>query len=163
MLNIVLAQELRREAGRLGFDPVGVARVPAGPRLALRTAALLSQGAASNAANDQAQAALTAADAQVTSVQAQLDTITLQIARTEVKSPVAGLITARNAQIGAIASSQTGPMFVITRDGAHDVIRAAVQVNHGVAQRLALGVQKNGGGAGGGHDARHQRELTAYW
>ena len=87
-------------------------------RTALRTAALLSQGAASNAANDQAQAALTAADAQVTSVQAQLDTITLQIARTEVKSPVAGLITARNAQIGAIASSQAGPMFVITRDGA---------------------------------------------
>ena len=40
-------------------------------RTALRTAALLSQGAASNAANDQAQAALTAADAQVTSVQAQ--------------------------------------------------------------------------------------------
>ena len=35
-----LAQELRREARRLGFDPVGVARVPAGPRLALRTAAL---------------------------------------------------------------------------------------------------------------------------
>jgi HlyD family secretion protein len=87
-------------------------------RTALRTAALLSQGAASNAANDQAQAALTAADAQVTSVQAQLDTITLQIARTEVKSPVAGLITARNAQIGAIASAQAGPMFVITRDGA---------------------------------------------
>jgi HlyD family secretion protein len=87
-------------------------------RTALRTAALLSQGAASNAANDQAQAALTAADAQVTSVQAQLDTITLQIARTEVKSPVAGLITARNAQIGAIASAQVGPMFVITRDGA---------------------------------------------
>ena len=50
--------------------------------------------------------------------QAQLDTITLQIARTEVKSPVAGLITARNAQIGAIASAQAGPMFVITRDGA---------------------------------------------
>lgn len=87
-------------------------------RTALRTAALLSQGAASNAANDQAQAALTAADAQVTSVQAQLDTITLQIARTEVKSPVAGLITTRNAQIGAIASAQAGPMFVITRDGA---------------------------------------------
>ena len=87
-------------------------------RKALRTAALLSQGAASNAANDQAQAALTAADAQVTSVQAQLDTITLQIARTEVKSPVAGLITARNAQIGTIASAQAGPMFVLTRDGA---------------------------------------------
>ncbi len=87
-------------------------------RTALRTAALLVQGAASNAANDQAQAALTAAEAQVTSVQAQLDTVALQIARTEVKSPVSGLITARNAQIGALASAQGQPMFVLMRDGA---------------------------------------------
>ena len=87
-------------------------------RTALRTAALLAQGSASNAANDQAQAALTAADAQVTSVQAQLDTVNLQLSRTEVKSPVAGLITARNAQIGALASAQSGPMFLLTRDGA---------------------------------------------
>ena len=87
-------------------------------RTALRTAALLAQGAASNAANDQAQAALTAAEAQVTSVQAQLDTVALQIARTEVKSPVSGLITARNAQIGALASAQGQPMFVLMRDGA---------------------------------------------
>lgn len=87
-------------------------------RIALRTAALLSQGSASNAANDQAQAALTAADAQVASVQAQLDTVALQIARTQVTSPVGGLITARNAQIGAIASAQAGPMFVLIRDGA---------------------------------------------
>ena len=35
-----LARELRHEAGRLGFDPVGIAGVPGGPRLALRTAAL---------------------------------------------------------------------------------------------------------------------------
>lgn len=87
-------------------------------RTALRSAALLAQGSASNAANDQAQAALTAAEAQVTSLQAQLDSVELQLARTEVKSPVAGLITARNAQIGALASAQGGPMFVLTRDGA---------------------------------------------
>ena len=87
-------------------------------RTALRTAALLAQGSASNAANDQAQAALTASDAQVTALQAQLDTVNLQLSRTEVKTPVAGLITARNAQIGALASGQSGPMFVITRDGA---------------------------------------------
>jgi len=87
-------------------------------RTALRTAALLSQGSATSAANDQAQAALTAADAQVASVQAQLDTNALQITRTQVKSPVAGLITARNAEIGGIASAQAGPMFVITRDAA---------------------------------------------
>ena len=35
-----LAAEIRREARRLGFDPVGIAAVPAGDRLRLRSAAL---------------------------------------------------------------------------------------------------------------------------
>jgi epoxyqueuosine reductase len=35
-----LVQELKREAAALGFDPVGIAAVPGGPRLALRSAAL---------------------------------------------------------------------------------------------------------------------------
>jgi epoxyqueuosine reductase len=35
-----LAEQLKQEAGRLGFDPVGLAAVPGSPRLALRTAAL---------------------------------------------------------------------------------------------------------------------------
>ena len=35
-----LAADLKQEAHRLGFDPVGLAAVPGGPRLALRTAAL---------------------------------------------------------------------------------------------------------------------------
>ena len=35
-----LADAIRQEAGRLGFDPVGIAAVPGGPRLALRSAAL---------------------------------------------------------------------------------------------------------------------------
>lgn len=38
----------------------------------------------------------------------------LTIARTDVKSPVAGEITARNAQLGAMPN---GPMFTIMRDG----------------------------------------------
>jgi epoxyqueuosine reductase len=39
-LQAELASALRREARRLGFDPVGVAAVPGGDRLTLRTAAL---------------------------------------------------------------------------------------------------------------------------
>jgi epoxyqueuosine reductase len=35
-----LAADLRDEARRLGFDPVGIAAVPGGPTLSLRTAAL---------------------------------------------------------------------------------------------------------------------------
>ncbi len=83
-----------------------------------RTAALFAQGSTSAASNDQAQAALIAASAQVTSVQSQLDTVALQLTRTNVVSPVAGLITARNAQIGSIASAQGNPLFVIIRDNA---------------------------------------------
>jgi HlyD family secretion protein len=87
-------------------------------RTADRSAALLAQGSTSNAANDQAQAALIAAQAQVTSVQAQLDNVALQLSRTHVISPVSGVIVARNAQIGSIASAQASPLFVINRDGA---------------------------------------------
>lgn len=87
-------------------------------RTADRTAALLAQGTASNASNDTAQATLTSAKAQVASVQAQLDTVALQISRAAVVAPVSGLITARNAQIGAMATAAGQPLFEIMRDGA---------------------------------------------
>lgn len=101
-------------------------------RVADRTAALRKQGSASQAAADQSAAAATSANAraavaaqslesaraQQTLVQAQLDNLALQLSRTEVKAPVAGEITARNAQLGAIASAQGQPMFTLIRDAA---------------------------------------------
>ena len=101
-------------------------------RVADRTAALRKQGSASQAAADQSAAGATSANAramvaaqslesaraQLTLVQAQLDNLALQLSRTEVKAPVAGEITARNAQIGAIASAAGQPMFTLIRDGA---------------------------------------------
>ena len=101
-------------------------------RVADRTATLKSAGAASNATNDQAQAGLTsanvratvaaqslnAAKAQLTMVQTQIETIDLQLSRTSVVAPVAGIIVARNAQLGAIATAAGQPMFTIVRDGA---------------------------------------------
>ncbi len=101
-------------------------------RVADRTAALMKQGSATNAANDTAQAALTSATARVTvaggslesaksqqtAVDAQIANIDLQLSRTNVVAPVAGVVVARNAQLGAIASASGGPMFTITRDGA---------------------------------------------
>lgn len=101
-------------------------------RNADRTARLLAAGTAASAANDTAQAALTsalaqvavatqsreAAKAQLALVQAQIDSVNLQLSRTRVVAPVAGLITARNAQLGAIASGAGGPMFTLIRDGA---------------------------------------------
>lgn len=87
-------------------------------RTARRTAALLAQGSTSTASNDQAQANLATAQAQLASVQAQLDSVALQISRARVIAPVAGVITARNAQIGAVAAGAGTPMFLLMRDGA---------------------------------------------
>ena len=101
-------------------------------RTAVRTKTLMAQGSATTAANDQSQAALTSANAGVTVAQqslvaakAQVDVVTAQIAsvdlqlsRTQVTAPVAGIITARNAQIGAVASASGGAMFTIVKDGA---------------------------------------------
>jgi HlyD family secretion protein len=97
-----------------------------------RTATLRKQGTASQAAADTALAgavsatarvavatqSLAAAQAQEALVQAQMQNIDLQLSRTEVTAPFAGEITARNAQLGAIASAAGQPMFTLIRDGA---------------------------------------------
>lgn len=101
-------------------------------RINLRTAALRKQGSASQAAADTASSnaisatarmtvaaqSLEGARAQVTLVSAQADNIDLQLRRTEVKSPVNGEITQRNAILGSIASAAGAPMFTLIRDGA---------------------------------------------
>lgn len=119
-------------------------------RAATRTAALKQQGNVSQAAYDQAQAAalsanarvmvaeqlLVAARAQETLVQAQLANVDLQLSRTQVVAPVAGEITARNAQVGAIASAAGQPMFTLIRDGA---LELRADISEGDLVRLARG------------------------
>ncbi|MDR5651669.1 efflux RND transporter periplasmic adaptor subunit [Ruixingdingia sedimenti] len=97
-----------------------------------RVAALRAQGVAAQTAADQAAAAATAAEArvalarqglagaeaQVAVTVAQLADVDLKLSRTQVKAPVAGAVVARNAVLGAIASAQGQPMFVLIRDGA---------------------------------------------
>jgi HlyD family secretion protein len=101
-------------------------------RVAERTARLREQGTAPQAQADTANANAVSATARVTvakqaleSARAQLDlaaarleNVDLQLSRTEVKAPVAGKITARNAMIGAIATAAGQPMFVMIRDSA---------------------------------------------
>lgn len=101
-------------------------------RVADRAAKLQAQGTTSQAAADQAAAAATAAEAGMavarqalesakanqTLAEAQAANTELQLSRTEVTAPVSGVITARNARIGAIASAAGQPMFTIIRDGA---------------------------------------------
>jgi HlyD family secretion protein len=97
-----------------------------------RTTKLRDTGTASQAAWDTANAnsvaanarvmvatqTLESARAQLALAEARLENVVLQLTRTEVRSPVAGEIVARNARIGAIATASGLPMFVITRDAA---------------------------------------------
>ena len=101
-------------------------------RVAARTARLKDQGSATGAASDSANAALLAAQARVDLAretlaaaraqadlaEAQLANVELMLTRTEVRAPYAGRITARNATIGAVASAQGAPMFVLEKEGA---------------------------------------------
>lgn len=119
-------------------------------RVATRTAALRKQGSASQAAADQAQSGavsamarvmvskqtLEAAKAQLTLAEAQGANVALQLSRTEVKAPVAGEITARNAQLGAVASASGQPMFTLVRDNA---LELRADVSEGDLARLQLG------------------------
>lgn len=119
-------------------------------RAATRSAALKQQGNVSQAAYDQAQAAsltanarvrvaqqsLEAARAQMALVDAQLANVDLQLSRTQVVAPVDGEITARNAQVGAIASAAGQPMFTLVRDGA---LELRADIAEGDLVRLASG------------------------
>ncbi|WEX76707.1 efflux RND transporter periplasmic adaptor subunit [Sinorhizobium numidicum] len=101
-------------------------------RVADRAVRLSQSGAVSSAEADRLKALATAARARVRSaeqsvsvatadikvVQAQIDDIDLRLARTAVKAPVSGVISAKNAKIGAIASGSGEPLFAIIRDGA---------------------------------------------
>ena len=87
-------------------------------------AASTSKPAASNSPTSRAGARVAvatqsseAAKAQLALVQAQIDNIDLLLSRSEVKAPFAGEITARNAQIGTIATAAGQPMFTLIRDG----------------------------------------------
>lgn len=96
-----------------------------------RALKLVKSGSQSQAGADQAVASANAALARVKSAeqaiavseadikvaQSQIDDIDLKLARTAVKSPVAGIVSARTAKIGAIASGSGSPLFTVIRDG----------------------------------------------
>ena len=122
--------------------PQAQAQADEATRVAERAATLLAQGTYSQANADKANAAaisanqsLEAARANLALVEAQLENVELMLSRTEVKAPVAGEITARNAQVGAIASA-TQPMFALIRDNA---LELRADVAEGDVLRLAPG------------------------
>lgn len=96
-----------------------------------RSQSLLKTGAATQAVVDQrvsaaaaaraqlqaARDALRAAEAERKSVEAQRRELMVRIARTEVRTPVAGLVARRNARLGAVASGAGEALFRIIEDG----------------------------------------------
>ncbi len=101
-----------------------------------RNASLAKSGVVSTAIADQTRAAATAALARVNSAeqaiavsradikvaQTQISDIDLRLARTSVKAPVGGIVAARTAKVGAIASGAGQPLFTIIRDDAIELV-----------------------------------------
>lgn len=97
-----------------------------------RGESLAKSGTISTAQLDQLKAAATSASASLNSaeqsikanaadmkvIEAQIADIDLKLSRTEVKAPVDGIISARTAKVGAIASGAGQPLFTIIRDDA---------------------------------------------
>jgi HlyD family secretion protein len=76
--------------------------------------------AAYNLANSQlsgAELALSASEADLLGIEAQMKELELLKSRTEIKSPVDGFISKRNANVGGIASASRDPMFSLVQDG----------------------------------------------
>jgi HlyD family secretion protein len=65
-----------------------------------------------------ARQALESARANLALVEAQEANVRLSLQRTDVVAPFAGVVTARNATLGSIASAAGQPMFTLVRDGA---------------------------------------------
>lgn len=118
-----------------------------------RAKQLLKGGAGTQATLDQAQAsyttaaaslqaakdALVNAKAQVEQAEAKREDTALQLSRTEVTSPVAGIVSERNADLGQMTGATGGsatPLFSIIRDGdvefdGHIIETAIPQVKAG--------------------------------
>jgi HlyD family secretion protein len=79
---------------------------------------LRATATAATARVNSADQAILANKADVKVVDAQIDDIDLKLARTAVKTPVGGVISARNAKVGAIALGAGNPLFKVIRDNA---------------------------------------------
>ncbi len=69
-----------------------------------------------------AKQAVAVAESDVQVVVAQIDDIDLRLARTGIKTPVAGVVSVRNAKVGAIATGAGEPLFSVIRDGAIELV-----------------------------------------
>jgi HlyD family secretion protein len=69
-----------------------------------------------------AKQAIVVAEGDIKVVAAQIADIELKLARTGVKTPVDGVVVARNARVGAIATGTGEPLFTIIRNGDVELV-----------------------------------------
>ncbi|WP_323688151.1 MULTISPECIES: efflux RND transporter periplasmic adaptor subunit [unclassified Rhizobium] len=79
---------------------------------------------------DAAKQTVSAGEADIKVVDAQIDDINLKLTRTGVKTPVTGIVSAKNAKVGAIASGAGNPLFTIIKDGAIEARRRSFRDRH---------------------------------
>ncbi|WP_416064444.1 efflux RND transporter periplasmic adaptor subunit [Rhizobium sp. ZK1] len=78
--------------------------------------------AAANARVASAEQAIEVAEADLKVFDSQIADADLKLARTDVKTPVAGTISAKNAKVGAIAAGNGDPLFTLIRDGDIELV-----------------------------------------
>lgn len=96
---------------------------------------LFDEGIISKAEFDQIKYAYEAAEAQLASTQVQMDTLKKSIADCAVKSPLTGVVTQRNVEIGGFASSAS-PAFVVMD---LSTIKVEVGVSEQVLNTIKIG------------------------
>lgn len=81
-----------------------------------------ASAAAALARLNAAKQAVSVGEADIKVVQAQIDDIDLKLERTDVKAPVAGVISKKDAKVGAIAAGSGTPLFTMIRDGDIELV-----------------------------------------
>lgn len=85
---------------------------------------------------DSARQSIAIAEAELKVVISQVADLNLKLARTDIKAPFGGLITARNARIGAIAAGSGQPLFTIIRDSKIELV---AEVSESDMQKMRIG------------------------
>jgi len=68
--------------------------------------------------------------------EAQRDDVALRIARSEIKAPVAGVVSERQARIGAVVGMSSAPLFRLIRDGEVEFVAEVTETG---MPRVAIG------------------------
>ncbi|MDB5640790.1 MAG: acrA [Hyphomicrobiales bacterium] len=117
--------QIRQAQANLGQTTPDLERAQSLIRTGASTQALVDQKmAADNAARaalDVARASLNVSNADRASLDAQRRELQVRISRTQVRAPVAGVVSRKNARVGAIAAGVGDAMFKIVANGAFEL------------------------------------------